>query len=185
MAEDEIDTLLQRLAARPQLRRPLHLVGTKRFELRKKLGSGGFGDVYDARDRERGTRLALKALRSTDPDWIYRFKREFRIAADLAHPNIVRLFELFVENERWYLTMELVDGIHLRDYVVRAPDQLRASFRQLALGLVELHRAKCLHRDLKPSNVIVEASGRVVLLDFGLAVAERASKMSALGGTPP
>jgi hypothetical protein len=183
--DSDIDTLLQKLAVRPQQRRPLHLVGTKRFELIRKLGAGGFGDVYEARDREHGTRVALKALRSTDPDWIFRFKREFRVAADLAHPNVVRLFELFVEDERWYLTMELLEGIPLHDYVARAPEKLRACFGQLALGLVELHRAKCLHRDLKPSNVLVEPSGRVVLLDFGLAVNQRAGKLSAIAGTPP
>ena len=185
MQNSEIDTLLQRLAARPQPRRPLHLVGTKRFDLVRKLGSGGFGDVYEARDRHHGTRVALKALRSADPEWVYRFKREFRVAADLAHPNIVRLYELLVEDDRWFLTMELLDGMHLREYLTRAPERLRTSFGQLALGLAELHRASCLHRDLKPSNVIVEPSGRVVLVDFGLAVNQRATRMSAVAGTPP
>lgn len=184
-ADNDIDTLLQKLAVRPQQRRPLNLVGTKRFELIRKLGAGGFGDVYEARDREHGTRVALKALRSTDPDWVFRFKREFRVAADLAHPNVVRLYELFLEDERWYLTMELLDGIPLGEYVTRAPEKLRACFGQLALGLVELHRARCLHRDLKPSNVLVEPGGRVVLLDFGLALKQRASKLSAVAGTPP
>ncbi len=184
MSEDDFDSLLAKLAAAPRQRTPLHFVGTKRFELRRQLGSGAFGDVYEARDREHNTTVALKALKSNNPDWIYRFKREFRLVGDLAHPNLVRLFELFVEDDRWYLTMELVDGLRLDTYVARAPDQLRASFRQLALGIAELHRARCLHRDLKPSNAIVEPTGRVVLLDFGLAVHQRSSRSTALAGTP-
>jgi hypothetical protein len=184
MSEDDFDSLLAKLAAAPRQRTPLHFVGTKRFELRRQLGAGAFGDVYEARDREHNTTVALKALKSNNPDWIYRFKREFRLVGDLAHPNLVRLFELFVEADRWYLTMELIDGLRLDTYVARAPDQLRASFRQLALGIAELHRARCLHRDLKPSNALVEPTGRVVLLDFGLAVHQRSSRSTALAGTP-
>jgi hypothetical protein len=183
MSEDELDSLLAKLAA-PARQRPLHLVGTKRFELRRPLGSGAFGEVYEARDREHGTRVALKALKSANPDWIYRFKREFRLVGDLAHPNLVRLFELFVEKDRWYLTMELIEGLRFDTYLTRAPDRLRASFQQLALGVAELHRARCLHRDLKPSNALVESTGRVVLLDFGLAVHQRATRTSAIAGTP-
>ncbi len=185
MSDQDLDTLLAKLAASPKRRTPLHLVGTKRFELVRQLGSGGFGDVYEARDREYGTRVALKSLKSSHPDWIYRFKREFRIVGDLAHPNLVRLYELFFEDERWYLTMELVDGIRFDEHIRRAPHQLRSSFGQLALGIVELHRAACLHRDLKPSNALVETTGRVVLLDFGLAVHQRATRTSAVAGTPP
>jgi eukaryotic-like serine/threonine-protein kinase len=181
---DDLDTLLGKLAATPRQRTPLHFVGTKRFELLRQLGSGGFGDVYEARDREHNTKVALKALKSSNPDWIYRFKREFRLVGDLAHPNLVRLFELFVEGDRWYLTMELIDGLRFDAFIARAPDQLRASFLQLALGVTELHRARCLHRDLKPSNALVEPTGRVVLLDFGLAVHQRATRTSAVAGTP-
>jgi hypothetical protein len=184
MSDDDLDTLLAKLAASPRQRTPLHFVGTKRFELIRQLGSGAFGDVYEARDRVYGTKVALKALKSSNPDWIYRFKREFRLVGDLAHPNLVRLFELFVENDRWYLTMELIEGLRFDTYVERAPDQLRAAFLQLALGVTELHRARCLHRDLKPNNALVEATGRVVLLDFGLAVHTRATRTSALAGTP-
>ena len=184
MSEDDLDSLLVKLAAAPRQRAPLHFLGTKRFELHRQLGSGAFGDVYEARDREHSTKVALKALKSSHPDWIYRFKREFRLVGDLAHPNLVRLFELFVEDDRWYLTMEMIDGLRFDTYVARAPEQLRASFLQLALGVAELHRARCLHRDLKPSNALVEAKGRVVLLDFGLAVHQRATRTSALAGTP-
>ncbi len=185
MEDPDLDTLLAKLAASPQRRTPVQFVGTKRFELRRKIGSGAFGDVWEARDRQHGSIVALKALRSSHPDWIYRFKREFRVVCDLAHPNLVRLYELFVEDDRWYLTMELVDGLPFGEYVRRAPDRMRSCFAQLAVGIAELHRARCIHRDLKPSNVLVEPTGRVVLLDFGLAVQQRAGKTSAIAGTPP
>lgn len=186
MANPDIDTLLAKLAATRRQRPPVHMLsGTQRFELRRRLGGGGFGDVFEARDREHGTMVALKSLRSAEPDWIYRFKREFRVVGDLAHPNIVRLYELFCEDDRWYLTMELIDGLPFDDYVARSPDQTRSAFRQLALGLAELHRAGCLHRDVKPSNALVESTGRVVLLDFGLSLPTSGAEQTILAGTPP
>ncbi len=184
--DSDLDTLLAKLAATPRKRPPVPLfTGTRRFELRRRLGAGAFGDVYEARDREHGALVALKALKSSEPDWIHRFKREFRLIGDLTHPNLVRVFELFCEDDRWYLTMELVNGLAFDDYVARAPEQLRASFGQLARGLAALHVAGCLHRDVKPSNALVEQTGRVVLLDFGLALERVAAQHTAIAGTPP
>lgn len=185
MPESEIDVLLAKLAATPRRKPPLHLRGTRRFELRRRLGSGAFGDVYEAYDREHGTQIALKSLKSSDPDWIYRFKSEFRIVGDLAHPNLVRLYELLVEDDRWYLTMEMIYGLRFDEHLRRAPGALRSCFAQLARGISELHRAHCLHCDLKPSNALVETTGRVVLVDFGLAVRARGSRPDGIGGTPP
>jgi eukaryotic-like serine/threonine-protein kinase len=183
--DDDSDPLLAKIARRPQRHAPLHLIGTRRFELVRKLGSGAFGEVYEARDREHGSVVALKTLKSSHPDWIYRFKREFRIVGDLAHRNLVRMFELFVEDERWYLTMELIHGIPFDEHLRRTPAQLRSCFAQLALGLSELHAAGCLHRDVKPSNALVDATGKVVLLDFGLAVHQHAAVATAIAGTAP
>lgn len=186
MEDPDLDTLLAKLAATPRHRAPVErFSGTQRFEIRRRLGGGAFGDVYEARNREHGNLVALKALKSSEPDWIYRFKREFRVVGDLAHPNIARLYELFCEDDRWYLTMELIDGVPFDRYVERSPSELRAAFSQLAAGLIELHEANCLHRDIKPSNALVERTGRVVLLDFGLAVDTRVSKHTAIAGTPP
>ncbi len=185
MADDELDTLLAKLAALPKRRPPLERLGLERFTLERRLGVGGFGEVYVACDKEHGTLVALKSLKAPEPDAIYRFKREFRIVADLAHPNIVRLYELFHERNQWYLTMELVDGIRIDEYLTRAPEQQRSCFAQLAAGITALHRAGCVHRDLKPSNALVEAGGRVVLLDFGLAFAPSGPSHTAIAGTPP
>lgn len=185
MAEDDLETLLVKLAALPRRRPPLERLGLQRFELEHRLGSGGFGEVYAARDKEHGTLVALKSLKSPEPDAIYRFKREFRMVADLAHPNLVRLYELFHEGNQWYLTMELVDGVRIDEYLARAPEQAQSCFGQLANGIAALHRAGVVHRDLKPQNALVESGGRVVLLDFGLALAPRGPAHTVVAGTPP
>ncbi len=147
--------------------------GTARFQLVRRLGSGGMGVVYEVRDRDRDEVVALKTLRWTDPSAIYRFKREFRTLADIAHRNLVTLYELFGERDQWYFTMELVRGGEFLEYVrpggLDVP-RLRATLLQIAEGLVAIHAAGKLHRDLKPSNVRVTPEGRVVILDFGISV---------------
>src|SRR5688500_15688876 len=82
-----------------------------RFELRGELGSGGMGYVHRVFDQQRGEEVALKSLRAQSARDIYRFKREFRSLADLTHPNLVMLHELFSVGEQWMFTMELVDGV--------------------------------------------------------------------------
>ena len=169
---------------------PVHgFRGTDRFQVLRELGSGGMGTVYEALDREQQARIALKTLKAAEPAAIYRFKQEFRVVADLDHPNLVRLFELFSEGEGWFFTMERVDGVELLQHVwggERAAERsftapaaglseeqlarLRRALVQLHRGLTALHRAGKLHRDLKPANILVEAGGRVVILDLGLAV---------------
>ena len=146
--------------------------GTERFQVLRRLGSGGMGVVYAARDVKRGEVVALKTLRWSDPTAIYRLKREFRVLADVAHPNLVTLYELIAHEDDWFFTMELVDGPRLDEYIRAQPQDvggLRRALRQVAEGLSAIHAAGLLHRDLKPSNVLVESSGRAVILDFGIA----------------
>jgi serine/threonine protein kinase len=173
-------------------------VARDRFEIRGHLGSGGNGVVHRAFDRVRGIEVAVKALVHNGGREIYRFKREFRALADLAHPNLVNLHELYTVDDQWLFTMELIDGVKFHDHVRpgRAPAgvaddaptvtsatgktpalsktgvldeaRLRNALGQLADGLLALHGAGKVHRDIKPSNVLVERGGRVVILDFGL-----------------
>jgi len=179
--------------------------GTSRFELRRCLGRGGFGTVYEALDRNRGVRVALKVLHAVDPSAVYRFKREFRTLADMTHPNLVRLDELFNEGGHWFFTMELVDGQPIIDFVRSGtepaadadrgidppPDaideeRLKHVFGQLVDGLEALHRHGIVHRDIKPANVLVTFDGRVVVLDFGLATELTGDEtlVTVMAGTP-
>jgi serine/threonine protein kinase len=185
--------------------------GTSRYVVQRRLGSGGLGVVYQVRDLIRGSTIALKTLRNFTVESLFRFKREFRALADVAHPNLVQLYELGYDQRRWFFTMELVDGqrfLHHVWYGSRAIDavnrlsrplsqssvndqavltRLRTAAGQLVEGLDALHQSGHLHRDIKPSNVLVSTSGRVVLVDFGLAleVGRAATQQSmTIAGTP-
>ncbi len=164
--------------------------GTERFEIRRCLGAGGMGVVYEAYDRERHTQVALKTLRLGDATQLYHFKNEFRALADVNHPNLAALHELVRAGDQWFFTMELVSGRDFLSWVRPGPapgaldvEHLRGALEQLAEGIEALHLAGKLHRDLKPSNVLVTEEGRVVVLDFGL-VADFGPQPAREGGTP-
>ncbi|MBX3159070.1 MAG: protein kinase [Deltaproteobacteria bacterium] len=178
-----IDSMLRDAAATVALGMPTEFAGTERFELVRRLGEGGFGVVFEAIDRVDGGRVALKVLRRPYAERLYRFKREFRALTELVHPNLVRLHDLFADGHDIFFTMECIDGASPREHLAARPDDLLDVLRQLAEGLAALHAAGKLHRDVKPSNILVERGGRVVLLDFGLAV-DKDEHTSELAGTP-
>ena len=163
-----------------------------RFRVLERIGRGGGGVVYRAHDATLGLDVALKTLDDLDADQLYRLKQEFRTLRELTHPNLAQLHELVADASDCFFTMELLDGENLLSHVRRgsaagaigpqALEQLRDAFRQLAEGVAYLHAAGQLHRDIKPSNVMVCRDGRVVLLDFGLAVPERARALSSAAG---
>lgn len=161
--------------------------GNERFQIVRALGEGAGGEVYEAYDRNNAVGVAIKTLRELAPEHLLLLKREFRSLQDIAHPNLVRLGELFEEQGRWFFTMELVRGQPFTDYVrvdgVVEEARLRSALAQLVRGLNALHGAHKVHCDVKPSNVLVDANGRTVLLDFGVVADARAEHGPGMQGT--
>lgn len=191
--DDTLESLLRRVAKTPDvvsLRRPVRpgeSIASGRFDILEALGSGGMGRVFAALDRDSGRHVALKVIGQVTPQAIVHLKREFRIASELIHPNIIRLHELFRDGTEWFFTMELVRGVHLPDLLARARDEARNELirivaGQLALAVHAVHEFGAVHADLKPSNFLIEPGDppRVVLLDFGLT---RSPGDSSSGGT--
>ena len=114
--------------AKQKKREDVRLAGGGRYELRGVVGGGRTGIVHRAYDRELGRTVALKTLRTFDADALYRIKREFRTLARLAHPNLVPFFDLFVEGDERFFTMELVDGVEFVDHVERGVIAQRTAF---------------------------------------------------------
>src|SRR3990170_3885645 len=147
------------------------------YEIVEKLGEGGMGAVYRARDTTLGRDVALKLLPefvAADREKIARLEREARLLASLSHPNIATLHGLEESNGQKFLVMELVPGETLAERIARGPlrvDECLSIFRQIAEGLEAAHEKGIVHRDLKPANVVVTSEGRVKVLDFGLAKA--------------
>ena len=186
-------------------------LGTSRFKPIRLLGTGGSGSVHLVFDEQTGTEVALKTLNLSTGTDLYRFKREFRALADVKHPNLVTLHELISDGASWFFTMEYVAGLPFDRYLLGRsalsetelsivstdglveqppvhvdPECLLRSIQQLCAGVHAMHEIGCIHRDLKPTNVLVNESGRVVILDFGLAQPTGNSTLSGGGfsGTP-
>lgn len=157
--------------------------GLEAFELLSELGSGAMGTVYRARDRATSEVVALKVLHVAAARFVYMFRKEFRALSKVRHPNVVALGELHHDNQKWFFTMELVDGRPLaRALRWDAEDEpgedgagetidhqrLRRVFSQLIDGVAAIHSQGLIHRDLKPSNVLLTDADRPVILDFGI-----------------
>lgn len=151
-----------------------------RFELKRVLGRGGMGVVYEAWDPDYKRRVAVKTLNAGDsgPDGtaVERFVREARSAARLRHPSIVSVLDVGEEAGRHFLVMDVVDGRSLDRCLRGAESWAEFSLRkrvellaQIAAALGEAHAKGIIHRDVKPSNILVTAEGRALLTDFGLA----------------
>jgi serine/threonine protein kinase len=145
------------------------------YRITEKLGAGGMGEVYKARDERLGRDVAVKVLRkdlATDAERLRRFEQEARAASALNHPNIITIHDIGKHEGTPYIAMEFVEGKTLRELVSEGPlhtDKLHRFGTQIAEGLAKAHSAGIIHRDLKPENLMVTSDGYVKILDFGLA----------------
>jgi hypothetical protein len=145
------------------------------YRILERLGAGGMGQVFRARDNDLGRDVALKLLQprlTSHPRAMSRFRREARLLAAVHHPNIATLFGTFEDGGVRYLVMELVDGETLAQRLGSGPlavPEALGIVRQIATALEAAHRKGIIHRDLKPANVMVSPEGWVKVLDFGLA----------------
>ncbi|HEV8039240.1 MAG TPA: serine/threonine-protein kinase [Bryobacteraceae bacterium] len=163
-----------------------------RYRIISKLGAGGMGEVYRATDLRLGQQVALKFLpqeMAEDPKALARFHNEVRIARQVAHPNVCRVYDIGEVEGIPYLSMEYVDGEDLNSLlrrIGRLPrDKALEISRKLCAGLAAAHNKGVLHRDLKPGNIMIDGRGQVLITDFGLAgIMGQIDGAEARNGTP-
>jgi serine/threonine protein kinase/tetratricopeptide (TPR) repeat protein len=166
----------------------------ERYEILKRLGEGGMGAVYKARDHELDRLVALKVIRpelAGHPDILRRFKQELILARQVTHKNVVRIFDLGTADGRKFITMDYIEGQDLKGILTERdklpPEEVVPLFQQICRGLEAAHLEGVVHRDLKPQNVMVDDAGRLWLMDFGLARSMELSGLTRTGvlmGTP-
>jgi serine/threonine-protein kinase len=163
-----------------------------RYRIVALLGRGGMGEVYRAEDLKLGQQVALKFLPedlARNADRLARFHHEVRVARQVSHPNVCRVYDIGEADGQHFLSMEYVDGEDLASLLRRIgrlpSDKATQLGRQLCAGLAAAHDCGILHRDLKPANVLIDGRGRVRIADFGLAglIDERHNR-DILAGTP-
>ncbi len=147
-----------------------------RYLVEKLVARGGMATVYLAEDNRLDRKVALKVIHEhlvSDPDFVGKFEREAKIAANLSHPNLVNVFDQAREGKIVFLAMEYVPGITLRaalrDFGALSPNRVLEIFEPVLAGLAAAHKAGILHRDIKPENVLLSDDGKIKLSDFGLA----------------
>src|SRR5580765_3587009 len=151
--------------------------GTKlgRYEIRSKIGEGGMGEVYLARDTQLDRDIAIKMLAADvarDQQRLHRFLQEARAASSLSHPNVAHIYEIGEADGAHFIAMEYVEGTQLDKKIGGRPmpvAELLEIAIQIADALDEAHARGVTHRDIKSANVMITARGRVKVLDFGLA----------------
>jgi len=159
-----------------------------RYEILQVLGEGGMGAVYKAKDRELDRLVAVKVIRpelAANPDILQRFKQEILLSSKVTHRNVVRIYDLGDAAGVKFITMEYVEGKDLRQ-ALKQHGRLGVNdaldiIEQVLSGLAAAHREGIIHRDLKPGNIMQDATGRVVVMDFGLARSIASDGMTRTG----
>jgi serine/threonine-protein kinase len=163
-----------------------------RYQIVGKLGEGGMGEIYRANDLTLDQPVALKFLPATmsaNPSMLARFHSEVRVARQVSHPNVCRVYDIGEVDQQLFLSMEYVDGEDLGSLlrrIGRLPIDKGVEFaRKLCAGLAAAHEKGVIHRDLKPANIMIDSQGQVLIMDFGLAgAAEEMIGAEISAGTP-
>ncbi|HKQ96623.1 MAG TPA: serine/threonine-protein kinase, partial [Candidatus Polarisedimenticolia bacterium] len=159
-----------------------------RYEILAEIGRGGMGAVFRARDTEIDETVAIKCLSGAiDAETAARFIQEIKVARQIVHPNVLRVFTLERWREQRFIVMEYIDGVPLGRYLQRQPAPTIADRLRLALQITSAaeaaHKAGIIHRDLKPDNILVSAAGHAKVLDFGIARAMAGATTLTAEGT--
>ena len=159
-----------------------------RYEILQLLGEGGMGAVYKARDRELDRPVALKLIRpemASSPSILARFKQELLLARQVTHKNVIRIYDLGDADGVKFITMEFVEGRDLRSLIQEkkkfSPEEAVEIMQQVCQALEAAHSVGVIHRDLKPQNIMQENSGRILVMDFGLARTMEGDGMTQVG----
>ncbi len=156
-----------------------------RYEIIDKIGSGGMANVYKAIDRVLNRYVAVKVLKkefSTDENFVKKFWSEAQSAAGLTHANIVNVYDVAEDRGLYYIVMELVEGITLKDYIQKkgklTAKEVIGITMQVSSAMDAAHSNNIIHRDIKPQNIIISKEGKVKVTDFGIAKATSSNTIS-------
>jgi len=165
-----------------------------RYEIIEELGKGGMGKVYKALDREINDKIAVKVIRpeiATNKKIIERFHNELKMARTITHKNVCRMHDLGKDGDTRFITMEYVSGEDLKKSIRRmGPLSMRKTLsigKQICQGLSEAHHLGVYHRDLKPHNIMIDREGNAKIMDFGIALSQKANGITdsnIIIGTP-
>ncbi|MCR5654587.1 MAG: Stk1 family PASTA domain-containing Ser/Thr kinase [Lachnospiraceae bacterium] len=157
-----------------------------RYEILDKIGTGGMSDVYKGKDHKLNRLVAVKVLKqefSENTSFVSKFRTEAQAAAGLMHPNIVNVYDVGEEDGIYYIVMELVEGITLKNYIEK---KARLSMKeaisiaiQVSMGIEAAHNNHIIHRDIKPQNIIISKDGKVKVTDFGIAKAATSNTITS------
>lgn len=161
------------------------LIG-ERYEILEKIGTGGMSDVYKAKCHKLNRFVAIKVLKqefNENTNFVSKFRIEAQAAAGLAHPNIVNVYDVGEEEGIYYIVMELVEGITLKNYIEK---KARLSVKeavsiaiQVSMGIEAAHNNNIIHRDIKPQNIMIARDGKVKVTDFGIAKAATSNTITS------
>lgn len=162
------------------------MIIAERYEILGKIGSGGMADVYKAKDHKLNRFVAVKVLKAEfreDTTFIRKFRSEAQAAAGLTHPNIVNVFDVGDDEGVYYIVMELIEGITLKEYISKkgrlSIKEATSIAIQVSMGLEAAHSHGIVHRDVKPQNIIISMDGKVKVTDFGIARAASSNTISS------